>query len=305
MAYDDTKWGGFAKIIVETSTLTAGDTVRVRSMTDANAIYDKTVVTAGTPLLFETEIFKDYVKICTVQDIGGVATEIGGVYRTVDYGQTLHLDTLNKSTLQGIKGILNAHQENDIMSIGDEVSIKINNIDYAVQVAEIDLYDSHEITFVGKACWDLSAFSGAGNYTYYDSSPATLRTKMQDFYNAMTAEDKALLDLVTKPTLADNINGQWAWRTFSDYVYPPNTYEVFAINNTNCPLPLHQFPIFTTQENRIKTCNGNSVAWWHCDGAIGSVGSAATTHATGVASASTHAFTGNGALPCFRISADA
>ena len=302
MGYADGYYYGQGRIRVETSTFSVGDTIRVRSMTDSTKIYDKAVATVGTPLIFTVPPY-DYYKVCTVQEINNVVTEIGGVYLGIGFGDFKNTNAVNKATLGGIKGILNAHQENDIMSIGDEVTIKVNNVDYVVQVAEIDLYDSHEITFVGKEGWDISAFNGAGNYTYYTSTPAYLRTKMQDFYNAMTAEDKGLVSLVTKPALADNISGQWSWTTFSDYVYPANTYEVFAVNNTNCPLTLHQFPLFVTQANRIKTYNGNTANWWTTDGSQGQVSyyTYVTTSggANGVSRAANCAV-----VPCFRLTAD-
>ena len=304
MGYADGYYYGQGRIRVETSTFSVGDTIRVRSMTDSTKIYDKAVVTVGTPLIFTVPPY-DYYKVCTVQEINNVVTEIGGVYLGIGFGDFKNTNAVNKATLGGIKGILNAHQENDIMSIGDEVTIKVNNVDVVVQVAEIDLYDSHEITFVAKNCWDSSAYSGAGNYKAYYETPAYLRTKMQDFYNAMTAEDKALLTLVSKVSLLDNISGSWSWGSFSDYVFPPNCYEVFALKNTNCPMVLHQFPIFATQTNRVKAYNGTNIAWWTCDGANDSnPGTAFVTHATGVISASSKTYTGNGVVPCFRISAD-
>ena len=307
MGYADGFYYGQGRIICDTSTFSVGDTIRVRSMTDSSKVWNQQVATVGTALVFTVPCY-DYYKICTVQTIDDTPTEIGGVYKTVDYGQTLYLDMLNKATLGGIKGILNAHQENDIMSIGDEVTIKVNNVDYVVQVAEIDLYDSHEITFVGKVCWDTSKFNTSGIYKNYTASPAELRVKMQDFYSAMTAEDKALLSLVNKPTLADNISGSYSWGTFSDYVFPPNCYEIFATTNTNCPLPLHQFPIFATQANRIKAYNGSTVHWWSCDGqpgdGSGNPGSAIISTVTGVQSYAGKTATGIGVVPCFRISAD-
>ena len=296
--------GGKGMIIVDTATMTAGDVIRVRDVYDSSNVQNKTVATVGTPLFFEVAPYC-YYKICMVQTISDVETEIGGEYTTIDVGQTVLAKSVNKSTLGGIKGILNAHQENDIMAIGDEVTIKVNNVDVVVQVAEIDLYDSHEITFVAKDIWDTSAFSGAGNYKSYTDSPAYLRTKMQDFYSGMTVEDKALLTLVTKPQLKDNVSNIWSWSTFSDYVFPPNCYEIHASYGTSSPLPLHQFPIFTTQANRIKTYNGNNIRWWSCDGDVndGWVGRGLGATETGSLLAESKSNT-YGVLPCFRLTAD-
>ena len=300
MAYDDTKWGGFAKIIVDTSTMTAGDTVRVRSLTDANAIYDKTVVTAGTPLLFETEIFKDYVKICTVQEIGGVATEIGGVYRTVDYGQTLFIDVLDKTTLGGIQGILNAHQETELLSIGDETTITVNGNPWIMQVAGINLYDSHEVIFASKYIYGRSIM---GDGYYYNTGSQELKSAMQSFYNAIA--EKAFIKNSSRCCRTSG-SGTPTFNSYNDYVYAPNYYEITgnAASSGTPPISLRQYPIFTTQANRVKSFEGEAAeAWWSCDGtgsspnffAIDNTGSQQQTNRTN----------SKGMIPCFRLTADA
>lgn len=305
MAYDDTKWGGNAKIIVDTSTLSVGDTVRVRSMTDSNAVYNKQVVTVGTPIIFETEIYKDYVKICLVQTINDTPTEIGGVYKEVDYGRVLYIDVLDKSSLQGIQAILNAHNESNILNIGDEVTIIVNSADWVMQIANIDS-SNHIIDFVSKYIWGKSAMTTGGANKYYTTATALLRAKMQEFYNAIESSQKALIKSRTKPCLKEDAASLWTWDTFSDYVYPPNAYELFGTHGNNSPIALTQFALFVTQANRIKTYNGSSSKWWTCDG--DNAGSGAqyfiSVGTDGAKNNNGYSASDIGVVPCFRLTAD-
>lgn len=305
MGYADGYYYGQGKIICDTATFTAGDTIRVRSMTDVTKIWNKTVVTAGTPLIFDVP-GKDYYKICTVQEISDVETEIGGVYKTIDYGQTLFINVLDKTTLGGIQSILNNHNEVNLLNIGDEVTIRVVDSgeprSCTLQIAEINLYGSHEATFVAKNIWSLEVFNTAGQSGNYTSSPAELRTKMQAFYNGMSEEDKALLKLVTKYTSPDTVNS-YSWTAYTDYVFPLNAYEIFGIDGNNTPTPIYQLPIFTTQEKRIKTYNGVATSWWSTDGTLGQY-MAIQTVGTNGAKGQTGKTSPAGVVPCFRLTAD-
>lgn len=280
MAYDDTKWGGFAKIIVDTSTMTVGDTVRVKSVTTGTN-YDKQVVTVGTPLIWETDIYKDYVKICMVQTINDTPTEIGGVYRTVDYGQTLFINVLDKTTLGGIQGILNAHQEGDLLAIGDEVPILVGGSSWIMQVGDIDT-TNHAVHFVSKYI-----YSKASNY--YDYKQSNVRTAMQGFYANIDNNDKRYIKEVTRTA---------SYGAYDDYVWCLGAKEVDGINGVASQ---HQFPIFTMQSNRIKTYQGNATDWWTQDYQGGSVNYYITPSGT----TSTYNYgSALGIVPCFTLIAD-
>jgi len=291
MAYDDTKWGGFAKIIVDTSTLTAGDTVRVRSMTDANAIYDKTVVTAGTPILFETEIFKDYVKICTVQDIGGVATEIGGVYKTVDYGQTLFVQIIDKTTLRGWKDIVNSHSESSLLATGDEVDITVGTSPWTMINAGMGIYHAHDILLVSK-------------YLYTTGSRTNGNSFDSTFYAAIAQIDRECITIRTQQTEA---SGSSNLETNNRYVWSPSEKEVSGsgrIADSQYTQPPVQLPIFTTQAQRLKSLVGGSAReWWTCDGS-GNSGSGLYVTTSGTIGAKSQNDS-LGLLPCFWLVADA
>lgn len=146
MGYADGYYYGQGRIICDTSTFSVGDTIRVRSMTDSSKVWNQQVATVGTALVFTVPCY-DYYKICTVQTIDDTPTEIGGDYRTVDYGQTLFIDTLNLNSLAGHQGLLNAHQHTNKLAIGDEVPITVGGSDWIIQVADFNHYSANDIVW--------------------------------------------------------------------------------------------------------------------------------------------------------------
>lgn len=299
MAYDDTKWGGFAKIIVDTSTMSVGDTVRVKSVTTGTN-YDKQVVTVGTPLIWETDIYKDYVKICMVQTINDTPTEIGGVYRTVDYGQTLFINVLDKTTLGGIQGILNSHQETSLLNIGDEVDITVNGSPWTMQIAGINIYDSHEVIFASKYFYTTGQYSTTNNVPY-SSSSCLLRQNNEAFYNAMSETDKAFLKDWTKtPRDYSTVH------SYTAKVQAPMINEVGASVSRAYTIPPVLLPLFSTQASRVKTdVNGVGESWWSSEYDHDSSGMYMNVVSElGVATANEKWNGTGGTVPLFRLLAD-
>lgn len=307
MGFSDIKWGGFATIMVDTSTMSIGDKVRVKSIKTGQN-YDKTVATVGTPLIWETEIYKDYVKICMVQTISDVETEIGGVYRECDYGQTLFIDDVfDKSTLRSIQNILNAHNEADILNIGDRVDIEYGGNPWTMLIGAIDLYDSHEVIFVSDKILSVANFdtNTTASTKFYNSS--TMRNYVLSFYDAIGVNDKQYIKKMAKSGRISSQNATSpSWGGFEDYVWIPNRKEIDGDNLDDPDVPKHQFPIFVTSANRIKNYNGNAKEWFTCDGVYSD--GQATRRSYNVStngSVSTYYFNSQyGILPCFRLTAD-
>lgn len=316
--YIDSQSGGGSDghgfIICDTSTMQVGDRIRVRSVyTVLEEPYNQTkeVVTVGQPVVFTVPCY-DYYKICTVQTINDTPTEIGGVYKTVDYGQTLFINVLDKKTLVGMQGILNSHKELDIYNIGDEIPITINDgsvRDWVMLVGAINLYDSHEIILVSKYVYNATAwYSSSTAGAYY--ADGTARTSCQTFYNTIVEQDRQFIKQLQKSGRSAQMTT--AWKAFSDYVWIPNIREVtgqatFGTNNQSCQdsnVPKTQFPIFTTVANRLKTDENGTIQWWwtpdgwdtndkivahiNTSGALGYAGMTASGRI----------------LPCFRLTAD-
>ena len=247
MGYADGYYYGQGRIICDTSTFSVGDTIRVRSMTDSSKVWNQQVVTVGTALVFTVPCY-DYYKICTVQTINDTPTEIGGVYKTVDYGQTLFINVLDKTTLGGIQGILNSHEELDVLNIGDEVNISVGGNSWTMLIGGINIYNSHEVILVSKYLLPNSVSVTAGNY-----ADQSIRTKCQDFYDAIDNVDKVY---IKKKQITYSIYQQ-STQTVEDYCFVPTATEVgigsdsvytsSGEKSTNSIIP-----IFYTQNARVK-----------------------------------------------------
>lgn len=260
MGYPDGYYYGQGRIICDTSTFSVGDTIRVRSMTDSSKVWNQQVVTVGTALVFTVPCY-DYYKICTVQTINDTPTEIGGVYKTVDYGQTLFINVLDKTTLGGIQGILNAHQETELLNIGDEVDITVNGSPCTMQIAGVNLYDSHEVIFVAKNVYSLSSFNSTFTNNAYPTS--TLRGVVQSIFANINETEKAFIKDMTRYAL----NYSSTYTQYTDKLWIPSVFELSGVAPFNIPpsVPQYQFPLFITQASRVKTYQGTAQAWWDSD----------------------------------------
>lgn len=261
MGYPDGYYYGQGRIICDTSTFSVGDTIRVRSMTDSNKVWNKTVATVGTALVFTVPCY-DYYKICTVQTINDTPTEIGGVYKTVDYGQTLFIDVIDKTTLGGVQGILNAHQETSQLAIGDEVDITVNGNPWTMQIAGINVYNSHDIMFTSKHIWTTNA---AANYKY---SQSDARTQSQLFYSDIDSKDKQFIKQVTRTCREDN----GTMTNYDDYCFVLGNKETANVTGYGTVASQVQMPLFVTQASRIKTYNGTAISYWVSDNCSTAVG---------------------------------
>lgn len=279
--------GAKGVIICDTSTMTVGDTIRVRDVYDSQNVQNKQVVTVGTPVIFEVEPYC-YYKICMVQTIDDTPTEIGGVYKTVDLGQTIFIDVLNKTTLGGIQGILNAHQEGNLLAVGDEVDITVNGNPVTFLVGAVNLYDTHECLFVSKNVYSLST-------TAEDYSNSVLRSTAQSFYANIDNKDKQYIKQVSRRSLSSG-----GAVTYNDYVWVAGMREVFD-GYAQYIGEQKQFPIYVAQANRIKTYNGTGNAWWTSDWWTGSQMKYVTSTGGDTYGDKTNQY---GFVPCFILRAD-
>ena len=153
MGFADGFYYGQGKIIVDTTNLLATDVVRVRSMTTPTKVWNKTVTTPGDYMVFEVP-GKDYYKISLVREVEEegetIEAEINNINKTMGYGEVSVINVLDKASLRGIQAILDSHSENDVLNIGDEVTITVNGSPWVMQVGGIDLYADHEVILVSK-----------------------------------------------------------------------------------------------------------------------------------------------------------
>lgn len=278
------------KLIIETSYMPTGTSVRVSATTGSMATQTKTAV-IGTPLIFDVPSMDRYKIEAILND--AVYTTL---YRTVDMGQTIYIDTLGKGTLRGIQAILDAHQESSLLDIGDEVTIKLNSEDLILQIAAINLYASHEVIFVSKKICAVAAHPGATS----DVRNTEIYTTARDLINHLTDEDKQLVKPMTK-YIKTSQNA--TWNTISDKTWLPNYKEIFGANPspaTSTPNNQQQFPLFTSATNRVKIWN-STLRWWLYDNS----GTSYYLLNVNIDGSAASANSGNGGIVlCFHLTAD-
>lgn len=298
MSWAEMQKMGYARIICDTSTMTVGDTIRVKSVYNPTQYMDKQVVTVGTPIVFDLGFIKDYVKICMVQTINNVETEVGGVYKTLDYGQTIYVDNMfDKSTLRGVQGILDSHNENQL-NIGDSVFMNIQGGNkWETLVGAINPYSSHEVILVSKYLYD-STFTFVANHT-------AKRNAETAFYNLISADDKALLK--DKQVNAGTYpNGSTAM-VYTSKVWSPTSYELFGAIASQSSFEAEnnvQFAIFTSQVNRVKSViNGSPTHYATSSNAISWADVQVIFMGTSGSNNYTTSLANCRVLPCFRLTA--
>lgn len=283
--------GGKGMIIVDTATMTAGDVVRVRDVFDSQNVQNKSVVTTGTPLYFEVNPYC-YYKACMVQDINDTPTEIGGMYTTIDVGQTVYVNVLDKTTLGGIQGILNAHQETSLLNIGDEVDIKVNGSPETFVLAHLNAYASHSAIFCKK-----QATGSLNNSTAYYRTGGQ-KAWCESYYNTIAEKDKQFIKQKTvSAAYAGSVDN-----TTDNYVWSPTAYECgyydSSINSGEANNPNNtKFDLFATAQGRTR-----NIWWWtatHWGG--GSYYSYVAVDTNGVFQ---NGSSGIAMLPCFMLTAD-
>lgn len=295
--------GAKGVIICDTSTMTVGDTIRVRDVFDSQNVQNKQVATVGTPVIFEVEPYC-YYKVCMVQTINDTPTEVGGVYYTVDLGQTIYVDVLDKTTVGGLQGLLNANMEN-LVEIGDEVDVYVGGSPVKFQVAGIDIYDSHEIILVAKYLPNLqSAWSSSNSDTYGTS---TLAQTLALYYDSIDQRDR---QYIKQKTVNSSLNGNGGINSSNHYVWCPTAWEIKGAGNYY-PATVEQatnvlLPLFTVSANRIKKVgneSGSANVYWTSSGGTSTSGYSAMMDTTGLSVNGSR--TGQAHfLPAFHLTAD-
>ena len=254
MGFADGFYYGQGKIIVDTTNLLATDVVRVRSMTAPTKVWNKTVTTPGDYAVFEVP-GKDYYKISKIQEISGEEADVANVRRTIGYGEVVVIGELGGPSLGTIQAILDAHEESTMLNIGDEITIKVSGEDAVLQIADIDLYESHEAILMCKDIWvksPMSTGSSAANYTVL----TTLHGVLDSFYNGMTDADRALVKSMERSSRNSDAS---TYTTYSAYVWNPSYAEIG--NRRETYSSGRQFHIFTDNASRVKRYNGVATPW--------------------------------------------
>ena len=295
------------RFIFNTANLTQGDIIRVRSVLDTSYVVDNVVTTVGDYITCDVPS-KDKYRISLVKEVevDGVTTEVETSVTTkvAGYGDCFEIDTFVKTSLAGAQGILNAHQQQSIYSIGDIIPITYAGSSFNMQVLAIDLYEANTLILGAEEIPLNTVYNNStGNYAVYSSS--VLRQQAQAFYTQISEDDKQYIKKMNRCCVT-----QTGWTLYEDYVWVPNRGEVTGSNRMGTPpLAQTQFPMFMTATGRIRQYiqGHNPTSWWLPDFQEGYANCMCFINASGGAeSSSTGGGQNNarGLMPCFMMKAD-
>lgn len=180
----------------------------------------------------------------------------------------------DKTTIQGIQSILNAHKEMEMLDIGDEVTIILSgDIEMVYQVGCIDspyAKDGHDVIMVSKWLYPNTEIMNTSQSNSGGFNRMTLYSQLQDsYFNMFPDEVKKLMVETTQITSQGNKSLE-IQQTIGN-IFLPTEWEVFGkctyaaekehiIGNTI------QWPIFATAGNRIRTLgkDGKATRYWTC-----------------------------------------
>lgn len=208
---------------------------------------------------------------------------------------------------EGIQNILNAHKETELLTVGDELKVTIEGVEYTYQVGGINLYDSHEVIFVPKTCVGALRSQRTSNINAGGWQNSDIRTYLNGTFKAGLPDAirnnlKALTIKTSAGSQSSSLN------TTEDYVWLPRGYEligttsayILTAENQYC----RQYPIFATADQRIRTHNGSAYSWWLSSPCTTNNTQYTIIGATGAIN-SMNALSTGGIVPCFRFTANA
>lgn len=219
-----------------------------------------------------------------------IPTEIGGEYVEIGFGDVHISNVLDKTTLGGIQGILNAHQETVLLNIGDEVITTVNGSPYIVQIAKID-GSSHYVEFVSKnPSDDVVAINNAN----YKNRTAVLNW-LSDFYSSIIEKDRSLI----KDKVVNYISAGGSADSVTQKVWIPTRMETMGTGTEIGS----QFPLFATQANRIRYDSSGIPHTYMLAGCTQTATAGYTDYITAQGTLN-YTATAIYLLPCFRLTAD-
>lgn len=212
-------------------------------------------------------------------------------------GQTFtHNLQWDKTTLKGIKRIINYQLQTTLLQIGDEVNVTQNGSPWTMQIAHFNAYATNDVLFVSKVCPDATYAPGDKNY----ASRTNVLNFLSSWYTNLVEADKECIALRDVWYVYDKDNHT---SHITQYVWIPSRYEVFG--NGSAAGNNKHFSIFQTASQRIrKKVSGSTVTWMLTtnDTAYASGGFTDYVDTGG----NLGAYTGSAInlLPCFEVTAD-
>lgn len=308
MGYADGFYYGQNVIVV--STTISGDQGKLVTVTSSGGTVQSDTLGADLTLTFKVPPNDKYTIIkysdgtaTTAEFTKEVACGYGGYHEI-----SIAADT---TTFAGIQEILNMHEEENLIDVGDEISITLatGNIPMTFRVAAInhDAAYPHQVIFEPKWCLPTGRQMNSSNTNVGGWNSCALRTWLNgDFFDDYIPADLQAL-IAERDIVSSQGNQSTALQTATDKIWLPREYEIFgattyATATEHTDGGAEQFPIYATSSNRIKTLGQDGAAsyWWGVSPYASDAASFCFVSTTGAANGGNASST-NGVAPCFHL----
>ena len=262
---------GNAMVRVYSTALSDGDVGKTVTLVSKlhNKTYSK-VFTSTQDLVFEVDERDKYtITLTNASNVVEFTTTIQvgfGTYSEIEVG-------MNKTTFRGIQNILNAHLEQTMLAIGDEISITLTSSEViTMQILAIDQDSTHQVIFGSKYCLQTGRNMNSTNTNVGGWNSSAMRTYLnQSFY--ATLPDDVTAYIAERTVQYSSGNGGTSLVAATDKIWLPREKEVFGAVSRSASTEgatCSQFPIYATSANRIKTMgvSGAISNWWESSPSI-------------------------------------
>ncbi len=228
------------------------------------------------------------------------------------YGECRELQMgLRTDTWEGIQNILNAHLENSMLNVGDEMDVTIGGETVTFQIAAIDLESSHQLIWCAKNAMATTRAHHSSNTNAGGWNSSDLRSYLNTtLFSALPVDLQGVI--AERTFYASQGSQSSSLQAATDKVFLPREYEIFGAT-TYAAATEHtggdeaqQWPIFATAANRIKTqgAGGAAVAWWECSPNVSGSTNFCYVYTSGAANYNDASYS-RGVVPCFQMIAAA
>ena len=304
--YSALTYFGMGKLICKSSS--ALDNGKTVSVTDGKKTWSG-VIADGVCVINMLPAKQKYT-VCLINgDDVEYATEV-----IFGFGDCKEIDVgLDKTTWKGLKAIVNAGLESEMLAVGDQISAVIGGETQVFDIIHIDYKAGtygHNIVLAKHTCLSATKQMQTSN-TNVGGYKATLVADYldNDYYDSLPADMKSV---ITQMTYQASIGNQSSSLQNEEHkIWLPLEYNIFGTTTHAATTEVttgnaEQFAYFATAANRIKTLGdtGSACYWW-----LGSPYVSYNTSFCYVTSAGDahygSASDSLGVLPCFLIAADA
>jgi hypothetical protein len=230
------------------------------------------------------------------------------------FGECQEIDVgLDKTTWKGLKAIVNAGLESEMLAVGDQISATVGGEEQVFDIIHIDYKRGtygNNIILAKHTCLSNARIMNTGNSSQGGYKASLVANYLDhDYYDSLPEDMKSV---ITQMTFQASIGEKGASLQNEEHkIWLPLEYNIGGYKHYSAETEVtvgkaEQFSYFVDAANRVKSLgnSGASVNWWLSSPATNATGSFCMIDQSGSYNYS-YSPASYGVLPCFLIAADA